>query len=108
MIEIIHRPEMAESMVALGVLAMAFSKAVRTEVYRRQHGKCAICGEHLPRLETHHIQPHCMYGSDEIENAVGLCHEDHLFADRMALRHNIYFPDCTQYDRECAGIFEDD
>lgn len=106
LVETLQKPEVIESIATLGVLAMAFSRAVREEVYRRQHGKCAVCGEHLPRLETHHIQPHCMGGSDEIENAVGMCHHDHLFADRMALRHNIFYPDCIQYDRELANLSE--
>jgi hypothetical protein len=91
---------MAESMVALGVLAMAFSKAVRTEVYRRQHGRCGICGIHLPRLQTHHRYPHSRqkeYGlSDEfidsIENSIGLCSQCHLVADREALKMGIILP----------------
>lgn len=93
MIEIIHRPEVAESMVALGVLAMAFSKRVRLEVYERQNGKCAMCGRHLPRLQTHHIVPHCMSHDDSEENAVGLCPECHRYADEMALKHHIFYPD---------------
>jgi hypothetical protein len=90
--------------IATGSLLMAFSKHVRQEVYSRQHGRCAICEDYLPKLETHHIVPHCISRDDSEDNAVGLCHSCHLFADRMALRHHIFYPDCRLYNREIVGL----
>lgn len=95
--EILNDPTIALSLVALG---MAFSRRLRKEVYERQGGKCAACGKHFPKLQTHHRYPHCKqkeYGlSDEfidsIENSVGLCSADHLIADREALVMGIIFP----------------
>ena len=93
MIEVGYSPEVIPTLTALGIYAFAFSKAVRKEVYDRQHGRCGICGKHLPRFETHHVVPHCMSHDDSEENAVGLCHRCHKFADNMALRHHIFYPD---------------
>jgi predicted restriction endonuclease len=73
-----------------GLLAMAFSRRVRREVYERQHGNCDCCGEHRDRLQTHHRLPHREGGPDEIENAVGLCQTCHLELDRETFIHLIY------------------
>lgn len=100
------RPEVIQATIALGLYAMAFSKAIKYEVYRRQKGKCAVCGEHFDKLQTHHVFPHCMGGSDEEDNAVGLCPDDHLFADRMAINHNVFYPDILLYDHALAQLPE--
>lgn len=89
----LYQPEYAQvGMQALGLLSigMAFSKAIRKEVYRRQKGNCAECDEHLPKLQTHHRVPHALGGPDTIDNAVGLCPEDHAEADRLAFKGIIY------------------
>jgi hypothetical protein len=93
MIEIANSPELPLYLTALGLYGLAFSKAIRKEVYERQHGRCGMCGAYLPKLETHHIIPHCISRDDSEDNAVGLCRNCHLFADRMALRHHIFYPD---------------
>ena len=95
-----------ETWAALVAVSMAFGQRIRHEVYRRQHGDCAVCGEHFDRLETHHILPHVVGGPDTLDNAIGLCHDDHMFMDRMALRFGILYPDALQFDREIVGLKE--
>jgi len=77
---------------ALGLLtiAMSFGKDVRREVYKRQKGKCNACHEHFDKLQTHHRTPHSLGGPDTIDNAVGLCPEDHHEADILAFQGIIY------------------
>lgn len=79
-----------EASMGLLTLAMAFSKSIKKEVYEKQKGNCADCGEHYPRLQTHHRVPHSLGGPDTIENAVGLCQDDHRVADRLAFQGIIH------------------
>lgn len=76
--------------IALISLAMAFPVSVRKEVYKRQKGRCDACGDHFEKLQTHHRVPHSLGGSDTIDNAVGLCPQDHAEADRLAFQGIIY------------------
>jgi len=80
----------------IGLAAMAFSKAIHKQVYKRQHGICAGCEECFPKLETHHVLPHVLGGPDTIDNALGLCgigdNGCHQKADDMAIKEGIIFP----------------
>ena len=103
MIELGQTPEIALEITLLGLYGMAFSSSIRKEVYRRQKGRCANCDEHFPVLQTHHRKPHCQGGSDEIENAVGLCPPPpegngcHREADELALKAGIIYPQIFNY-----------
>jgi len=75
--------------VGLAILAMAFSRAIRKEVRRRQSGICDRCGEN-DFLQVHHRIPESLNGSEDITNAVGVCRKCHRELDREAFMGFIY------------------
>jgi hypothetical protein len=59
-----------------------FSESVKRQVFARQHGRCAFCGEGLNDLiensemnsmHFHHVRPYQAEGGDEEDNCVALC-----------------------------------
>jgi 5-methylcytosine-specific restriction endonuclease McrA len=61
---------------------MAFSENVKSEVFVRQKGRCALCGDGLNELledtamqaiHFHHIHPKSADGDDSAWNCVALC-----------------------------------
>lgn len=75
---------------SIGIFAIGFSKAIRKEVYEDQMGVCHSCGKWYPKLQTHHRVPRFFNGSNTKDNAVGLCPDCHLEADRQAFKGIIY------------------
>lgn len=72
----------SQATYGLLILGMAFSRAVRAEVRRRQGNRCDSCGEKQIPLPVHHIVPASHNGSSiDIENAAGLCDECHQEID---------------------------
>lgn len=56
-----------------------------------QGNVCGDCGEKKKKLQIHHIVPQSMGGSDERENAVGLCPSCHKKWDELA-REGVIYP----------------
>jgi hypothetical protein len=56
----------------------AFTDAMKQQVYERQNGKCAYCGDQFPleRMEADHITPWHEGGKTIAENCQLLCKED--------------------------------
>ena len=55
----------------------AFDDNMKREVYERQNGVCAICGQHfeIEQMEADHITPWCDGGRTVAENCQMLCRE---------------------------------
>jgi hypothetical protein len=53
----------------------------KEKLYKRQEGRCAICGEAVEaeKIELHHVLPHCRFPElrFSIRNSVLLCHGCH-------------------------------
>lgn len=84
------------SLVALGI--WQFSADIKRDIRKAQDHRCADCGEHK-FLQIHHRVPenafehnHMVRGKNIKENGVGLCPEDHLKWDRLAIEQDIIFP----------------
>ena len=88
----ISNPEMVAYTLSLGLYAMAFSEGVRNRVREAQQGVCHSCQQFVGKLQIHHRVPQCMDGSDDIENAVGLCEDCHHEADWQALKAGVIYP----------------
>lgn len=64
-------------------VAMAFTKAQRAMVFKREDGECEKCGKDWKQgyyLEVHHILPESDGGGDTLDNAQLLCILDHAQA----------------------------
>lgn len=82
-------------MVGLSAVAMAFGRRVKEEVRQRQSNRCDCCGEEVCMLQIHHRIPRALQGSNQIENAVGVCGERdanqcHQELDREAFAGQVY------------------
>lgn len=72
----------------------AFPNALKREVRLEQSNCCLMCGNPAPKkkaLEVHHKKPKSRGGSDNKENAAGLCPTDHLIANFMFIQYGITF-----------------
>lgn len=82
----------AISLFVLGSIAFcSFSKELKRQVREEQQGACGDCGGKPKKLQIHHIVPQSMGGSDERENAVGLCCSCHAKWDELA-REGVIYP----------------
>jgi HNH endonuclease len=85
----------ALSLFLFGVCNLAFSKRIKADVRDEQNNICANCGEQTNKLEIHHIHPQSQGGSDNRDNAVGLCgpkyNDCHQCVDLNALEDHIYW-----------------
>lgn len=86
------KPEIIE----IGMLAMAFSAAVRKEIINRQQHRCIIEGCDRQPLQCHHIIPSCQGGRDIADNGVAVCQYHHYKLDALAIREHIYYPEALQ------------
>ena len=69
---------------------LAFSRKIKQQVIKEQKGRCDYCGIKPKKLEIHHIIPKRMGGSDEINNAVGLCPNCHQLWDELTFQKIFY------------------
>lgn len=77
-----HATIVTTEAMAMMFYAMAFSRAVREEVRKRQGSRCDSCDEKETPLPVHHKVPRSLGGSStNIENAVGLCSDCHPVID---------------------------
>lgn len=74
--------------------AREFTPETKREIWRKQWGRCAICGEVCKghnatrRGEIHHIKPISLGGGNEISNGIGLCDKPcHQEANDYVFRH---------------------
>lgn len=59
---------------------MRFTESTKRTAFRRQRGRCGLCGEDLNaslRMEAHHIHPGSLGGPDHPDNCVYLCGDCH-------------------------------
>jgi hypothetical protein len=75
----------------------AFSVEQRFKVRYDQAFRCAACGkscrgDHFDEsfLMVHHVKPLSQGGTNHQENAIGLCPDDHIIFDTLALDFNLF------------------
>ncbi len=80
----------AFSLALIGISFFAFSRALKEQVRTEQHNRCADCGRKVKKLQIHHIIPRSLGGLDTIDNAIGLCAQDHKKWDDLAFKGIFY------------------
>lgn len=70
---------------------LTFSTDFKDDLRAEQEFKCAVCGIIPRKLEIHHIVPRKFEGSDNPENAVGLCPNCHDVWDSL-FDEGIFYP----------------
>lgn len=69
----------------------AFSNEVKEQARRRAGGKCEMC--HNPGiLQVHHMVSQVAGGTDNLDNAVVLDRDCHLYWDNRTLRDGVMYP----------------
>jgi len=93
MIERVFTPEnITLGVEALGLLGLAFSRALKQEVRESQGFKCDRCGKKTKFLQVHHKVPQCLGGSDKKVNSVALCASCHVEVDNEAMLEGTIYP----------------
>jgi hypothetical protein len=77
---------------AIGLLALAFSRALKQEVRESQGFRCDRCGKKTKFLQVHHKVPQCLGGSDRKVNSVALCPSCHVEVDNEAMLEGTIYP----------------
>jgi len=76
---------------AIGLLALAFSRALKEKIKREQNYRCDNCGKKT-FLQVHHKVPQCLNGNDKRVNGVALCPNCHVEADNKAMLEGVIYP----------------
>ncbi|MCA9372364.1 HNH endonuclease [Candidatus Woesebacteria bacterium] len=87
-IENLHTLRHTAYIFGLLILSLhTFSLNTRRLIYTEQSGQCFSCKKHLSseEMQTHHIVPRSMGGTNKRRNGIGLCFKCHAYFDTLAV-----------------------